>query len=617
MRERQRRRLRLISQLVILILLAVEIRALVTGAYIAAAIGAIILIGIVLTLRLNSKRGTDYAVSIALLSVTALLGYSMWTNQGLHSGALIAFPTILMLSGLLTSERLFWGLLMLMLATVSSISIAAAYDFQAFHPSPIGLQRWMVVSSTLLVSAGAIVWLMREMRCMQRSLASEVKRLRCSQAKLTHLAGHDALTGLSNRASFNNHVSRMIDVAGQRKGSVAVLYLDIDNFKTINDSLGHSAGDELISAIAARLRHVVRDADALSRHGGDEFVMALADIDDLQTAITVAQRMQAVISQPFEVNTKQLFTSLSVGIAVFPADGTDVDTLVRKSEVAMFQAKKAGRNTHIVHQADMAPDNHDRLEIEQALRQAIARDELGLFYQPIIAMREDQLVGAEALLRWRHPEHGLLTPDRFIDVAEQSGLIVEIGEWVLDRACREAVRWQSEGLRNLSVSVNLSAVQVRRNNLESMVAQALASSGLSAALLELELTESMLLEKSERFMQLLHNLKQMGVKLAIDDFGTGYSNLSYLQRFQVDRLKIDKSFVSHIGSNEQNRAIVTAVIQMAHSLKLKVTAEGIEHQLVQRILKSLGCDHAQGYLFSRPVEADRFIAFARAHGSVT
>ena len=616
MRERQHRRLRLVSHLVILILLAVETRALVTGEYVAAALVAIILSSILLTLRLNAKPGPDYAAAFALVSLTALLGYSMWSNQGLYSGALIAFPTILVIAGLITSERLFWGLLTLMLITVAVISIAAALGYHSFHPLPMGLQRWMVVSSILLLSAGTIVWLMREMRCMQRSLESEVKRLRCSQAKLTHLAGHDALTGLSNRASFNSHVARMIEMAGQRKGCIAVLYLDIDNFKTINDSLGHSAGDELIQAIASRLSQVVRDADALSRHGADEFVMALADVEDLQTAIRVAQRMQTVISQPFEVNAKQLFTSLSVGIAVFPDDGTDVDTLVRKSEVAMFQAKKAGRNTHIVHQADMASDNHDRLDIEQALRHAIARDELELFYQPIIALRGDRLIGAEALLRWRHPGYGLLGPDRFMDVAEQSGLIVEIGEWVLGQACREAVRWQTEGLKGLGVSVNLSAVQLRRNNLESVVADALASTGLGAAMLELELTESMLLEKSDQFLQLLRSLKQMGVKLAIDDFGTGYSNLSYLQRFQVDRLKIDKSFVSHIGSNEQNRAIVTAVIQMAHSLKLEVTAEGIEHQLVQRILTSLGCDHAQGYLFSRPVEADRFLEFAKAHSSI-
>ena len=257
-----------------------------------------------------------------------------------------------------------------------------------------------------------------------------------------------------------------------------------------------------------------------------------------------------------------------------------------------------------------------RLYVENELRDVLSRNELTLFYQPIIALRGDRLIGAEALLRWRHPEYGLLGPDRFMDVAEQSGLIVEIGEWVLGQACREAVRWQTEGLKGLGVSVNLSAVQLRRNNLETVVADALASTGLGAAMLELELTESMLLEKSDQFLQLLRSLKQMGVKLAIDDFGTGYSNLSYLQRFQVDRLKIDKSFVSHIGSNEQNRAIVTAVIQMAHSLKLEVTAEGIEHQLVQRILKSLGCDHAQGYLFSRPVEADRFLEFAKAHSSI-
>lgn len=613
--QQQGQRLRMIAIVLTVVIVTICVRALLVGDWFDIALAASALASLLVARQLVPEDKAGSVVSVALVALTLLLSLYMWLSQGLYSGVLIAFPALLVIAGVSASLRLFWTLLAIMLAVVTAISAASYLEYRTYEPAPMTLGRWLIVSSTLLISGATIAWLMHEMGSMQRSLRAEAKRLRCSQAKLTHLVGHDALTGLSNRKAFTNHVEQMIEQAHERQQTLALLYMDIDNFKTINDSLGHSAGDELIRSVAWRLRQAVRDADALSRQGGDEFVMVLSNIDDVQTAITVAQRMQEAVAQPFEISSKQLLTSLSVGIALFPSDGRDADTLVRKSEMAMFQAKKAGRNTHFVHRAELTPDSHERLNIEQALRQAIARNELALHYQPIISLKDNRLVGAEALLRWQHPEHGLLAPDRFMDVAEQSGLIVEIGEWVLNQACREAVRWQAEGLKRLSVSVNLSAVQVRRNNLESMVAAALTSSGLAPELLELELTESMLLEKSDAFLQLLRNLKQMGVTLAIDDFGTGYSNLSYLQRFQVDRLKVDKSFVNNLSNNEQNRAIVTAVIQMAHSLKLKVTAEGIEHQLVQGILTALGCDHAQGYLFSRPVDAGAFLNYARSHCS--
>lgn len=613
LRQRQTQRLSMIAVLLTLVLISIGIRALLIGGWLDVALVAVAFISLLIARQLKARDKAERAVGVALVMLTLLLSFSMWMNQGLYSGALVGFPALLVIAGVTASIRLFWTLLAIMLTVVALISGASYFEYRLFEPAPLGIGRWLIVSSMLLVSGATIAWLMHEMSSMQQSLQAEAKRLRCSQAKLTHLVGHDALTGLSNRKAFNSHVEQMLAEARERQQTLALLYMDMDNFKTINDSLGHAAGDELIRSVAWRLKQAVRDADTLSRQGGDEFVMVLSNIEDVQTAITIARRMQEVVAQPFEVGSKQLLTSLSVGIALFPADGHDADTLVRKSEMAMFEAKKAGRNTHFVHQEDMSSDSHERLNIEQALRQAIAHDELELHYQPIIALNGGRLVGAEALLRWQHPEHGLLAPDRFMDVAEQSGLIVEIGEWVLNQACREAVRWQQEGLQQLTVSVNLSAVQVRRNNLESMVATALADSALAPALLELELTESMLLEKSEEFLQLLRNLKQMGVTLAIDDFGTGYSNLSYLQRFQVDRLKVDKSFVSNLSSSDQNLAIVTAVIQMAHSLKLEVTAEGIEHKLVQRILTSLGCDHAQGYLFSRPLEQDSFLDYARSY----
>lgn len=487
LRERHCKRLGRVSILLVVLLFAISVRAALAGHWHYVALCAAVLCVLLPARRRSTESAAELAVSMGLLGLTLVLSVFMWKGQGLYSSVLIAFPAMLVVAGVTTSERHFWTLLAVMLSAIGLIGVAGELGYHAFTALPMGISRLLVISSILLACAGTVVWLMREMRSMQASLKSEAKRLQCSRARLTHLAGHDALTGLSNRSAFNQHVAEMIEQARSNERLMALLYMDMDNFKTINDSLGHSAGDELINAIANRLKQVVRDADILCRQSGDEFVMALADIDEVQTAVNVANRMREVVSQPFELSSKQLLTSLSVGISVFPVDGADADTLMRKAEMAMFHAKKAGRNTHFVHRDDLIPDTHERLDIEQALRLALAR------------------------------------------------------------------------------------------------------------------TESMLLEKSDQFLQLLHDLKQLGVGLAIDDFGTGYSNLSYLQRFQVDRLKVDKSFVRDLSSNEQNRAIVTAVIQMAHSLKLKVTAEGIEHQLVQRILKSLGCDHAQGYLFSKPM----------------
>ena len=387
---------------------------------------------------------------------------------------------------------------------------------------------------------------------------------------------------------------------------LALVFVDVDNFKTINDSLGHAAGDALLQIIAERLQRAVRESDTVSRQGGDEFIMTLPDLDGQETALAVARRMQEIVGQPITLGDMQLVTSLSIDMALFPRDGDDFATLLRKAELATQRAKATGRNTCCLFDEQMNVNTHERLSIEQDLRQALAHNEFELYFQPIMALAEGRLEGAEALLRWRHPQRGILAPDVFIDVAEQSGLITSIGDWVLLEACRQAATWQ--GLR---VSVNLSAVQFHRGNLEESVALALDASGLDPALLELELTESMLLEDSERFMQRLQNLKRLGVQLAIDDFGTGYSNLAYLQRFQVDKLKIDKSFVTDLSSNEQNLAIVTAIIQMARSLRLQTTAEGIETACVQSALIDLGCKLGQGYLFSRPMPAGDFQGYAQ------
>jgi len=615
-RTQQADRLMLIANALAVILLLIALRTLSSGDLFNSGLVAAAFTVVMFARQLNRRDRVDASVRLVLIALTLVVSLSMWHSQGLYSGAILAFPALLVVAGTVASRGLFLTLLGLMLCVVAFISYAAVSGLKAYYPAPMGFGRVVVVSCILVVSALAISLLMRDLRSARMLLQQEMRRLHSSEAKLTHLAHHDPLTDLPNGEAIATLVQGSIERAREQGRQLALLFVDVDNFKTINDSLGYAAGDELLQAIAGRLKQAIRGADTVSRQGGDEFIMTLPDLDSQDTAITVARRMQEIVSQPIQLRDMQLITSLSIGIALFPRDGDDFSALLRKAELAMQRAKSTGRNSYCLFDEQMNVNTHERLGIEQDLRQALVRSEFVLHFQPIVDLTANKLVGAEALLRWHHPERGLLGPDLFIGVAEQSGLITEIGEWVLNEACHEAARWQRQGARGLAVSVNLSTVQLHRGDLEAIIAQALVASALPPALLELELTESMLLEKSDSFIQRLRSLKQLGVKLSIDDFGTGYSNLSYLQRFQVDKLKIDKSFVTNLSSNEPNRAIVTAIIQMAHSLKLKTTAEGIEHQVVKTILKSLGCHFGQGYLFAKPMPAEEFLRYALQTGSL-
>ncbi|MEO1818972.1 EAL domain-containing protein [Pseudomonas sp.] len=605
-RAREAQRLMLIADALILVLLVIAVRTLWVGDWFNSALLAVAVLTVLAGRILNRRDRLEASVALVLSVVAAAVSISMWESQGLYSGATLAFPALLVVAGTVATRRLFLGLLVFMLCVVVAITSLSVAGIRSYTPAPIGWGRLTVICSILLVSALAISLLMRDLRCARALLRQEVKRLRASEAKLSHLRQHDSLTDLPNRQVIGELVQSAIERARGQGRQLALVFVDVDNFKTINDSLGHAAGDALLQIFAERLQRTVRESDTVSRQGGDEFIMTLPDLDGQETALAVARRMQEIVGQPITLGDMQLVTSLSIGMALFPRDGDDFATLLRKAELATQRAKATGRNTCCLFDEQMNVNTHERLSIEQDLRQALAHNEFELYFQPIMALAEGRLEGAEALLRWRHPQRGILAPDVFIDVAEQSGLITSIGDWVLLEACRQAATWQ--GLR---VSVNLSAVQFHRGNLEESVALALDASGLDPALLELELTESMLLEDSERFMQRLQNLKRLGVQLAIDDFGTGYSNLAYLQRFQVDKLKIDKSFVTDLSSNEQNLAIVTAIIQMARSLRLQTTAEGIETACVQSALIDLGCKLGQGYLFSRPMPAGDFQGYAQ------
>ncbi len=448
------------------------------------------------------------------------------------------------------------------------------------------------------------------------AIFADLTERRAMEAKLAYLAHHDALTGLPNRVLVRDRLQQAVAFSAREELQVALLFLDLDHFKIVNDTLGHAVGDRLLQAVAARLSACVRDSDTISRQGGDEFLIVLPGLHGAESASRVAQKILDAMTPSFAVDDHALTCSFSIGIAMHPDDGADLDALLLKADTAMYAAKEAGRNTYRFFTARMNADAHDRLLLQGHLRHAIERGEFELHYQPQVDLVSGAIVGAEALLRWNSPELGNVPPDRFIPVAESSGLIVPIGEWVMREACRQACRWRAEGIALRSIAVNVSALQFRRNDPVDVVAGILAETGLPASCLELELTESLLLEDpAGRTLDTLRRLKAMGVKLAIDDFGTGYSSLAYLRRFPIDKLKIDQAFVRDIGVDAEDAAIVCLIIELGRILRLKTIAEGVETREQLDFLLAHGCTLAQGYLQARPMPAADFRAHFLLHSS--
>jgi diguanylate cyclase (GGDEF)-like protein/PAS domain S-box-containing protein len=436
---------------------------------------------------------------------------------------------------------------------------------------------------------------------------NDITEQKQAEENLLHMATHDALTGLPNRSLLQDRVSQAIGHAERALREVAVLFIDIDRFKNINDSLGHAAGDALITTLARRLRCSVRTVDTVARVGGDEFVMVLTDVTRESDVTQILPNLIEAITEPVPVEGHQLSVTASIGIALFPRDGIDVATLLKNADTAMYRAKDAGRNMFRFYAQEMNADAVDRLRLENDLRNAIRGDELLVYYQPQVDAATGRIVAAEALLRWRHPRHGLISPGDFIPLAEEIGLIVPIGEWVLRRVCAQLSAWREAGLAGLRVAVNLSPRQFRQHNIVDMIRAAMADHDLPPGWLELEITEGSLMHNPEETAALLEELSEMGFHLAVDDFGTGYSSLAYLKRFPLHALKIDRSFVSDIETNRDSAAIAAAVIALAHSLGLKVVAEGVERAAQMDYLRGLRCDIAQGFLYGRPMPADEFI----------
>ncbi len=425
-----------------------------------------------------------------------------------------------------------------------------------------------------------------------------------SEDKIKFQAYHDTLTKLPNRLLLREQYEQLSQAAQQKKTTIGVLLLDLDNFKHINDSLGHSMGDRLLTLVTERLLNNIKENVFLSRLDSDKFVLLLDDIVDDNHFSKSIQNIINIFTEPFEIERNMIDTTASIGISVFPHDGTDLDVLLKKADIAMYHAKDHGRNIYKFFTQQMDLDTQDQIELQGLLHNALKNHELQLHYQAQVDLQHNRVIGFEALLRWQHPVKGAISPAKFINLAERSGLIVPIGAWVLQQACRQAKVWFDNG-HPLVIAVNLSTIQFKRGNLLETVSNALEKSGLPAHLLELELTESILLQNVDSVMSTLHELKAMGIKLSIDDFGTGYSSLSYLKQLAIDKLKIDQSFVRDLPADADDKAIVNTIIQLGHSLQLTVIAEGVEHNEQLALLKNLGCDEAQGYYFSRPVPAEQ------------
>ncbi|MFO1436324.1 MAG: EAL domain-containing protein [Gammaproteobacteria bacterium] len=447
-------------------------------------------------------------------------------------------------------------------------------------------------------------------------IAADITQDKRAEEQIKQLAYYDALTGVPNRVLLQDRAKRELAQAHRAGTEIALFFVDLDRFKNINDSLGHVMGDRLLQELANRLRATVRDTDTVCRLGGDEFLL-LFSIDGINSAARIAQKLLSAIGEPFQIDNHSLRITPSIGISLYPKDGSSFEELLKNADVAMYKAKESGRNTFNFFTPEMNAGALDRLMLEGALRQALGADQLELHYQPQISLKGGCIIGAEALVRWRHPERGQISPGRFIPIAEECGLITSLGEWVLKEACGQLRRWDEAGAVLPSIAVNLSSRQFTVRSISDVIANTLKETGLSGTRLEVEITESILLQDIENTLEALHRLKEMGIRVAVDDFGTGYSSLSYLKRFPLDRLKIDKSFVHDVTDDPDDQAIASAVINLGHSMGLVVIAEGVETQEQLKMLGKMGCDGAQGYFFAKPMPADEMGRFLKAYKPFT
>ena len=573
-----------------------------------------ILFGVYEILRRRPVRIRTYWRTIAVVSAIALVPSLLFIDSNVVSNSRyftrIGIPALISSVAYLVASYAFWqsrnrrrGVGFTMIAVsfflysaeaIHQFAISAAWSFFNTQPAYVMYVGYLDFLLQAVMGMSMIACLLEDEREATELATVEMERL----------AYHDAMTGLPNRPLYIDRLILALAQASRSNQRLAVFFLDLDRFKDINDSLGHSIGDSLLKAVAERIRRCVREGDTVARFGGDEFTLLIPRIEQVEDAAKIAQKILETLKIPFIIAERELFVTTSIGISVYPNDGADPETLLRNADTAMYRAKDSGRDNYQLYAPAMNARALERLALENLLRKALSQKELVLFYQPVVDVTSKSVVGVEALIRWNHPELGLLSPAHFISTAEMSGLIVPIGNWVTRTACRQIKIWQKRIDRDLTVAVNLSARQFQQPNIVEEIARALEETDLDPESLELEITESNAMQNAENTIYTLRELKALGVRIAMDDFGTGYSSLNYLKRFPIDILKLDQSFVREVTNDATDAAIVSAVISMAHSLDLKVIAEGVETEEQLAFLQKQRCDRIQGYLFSAPLAAD-------------
>jgi diguanylate cyclase (GGDEF)-like protein len=549
------------------------------------------------------------ATVLLLWAMCLMLSALAYVSGGIRDLALLGYPGVLVFAAMLGNSRLFFSLISFMLSFCAVLTYLATSGILLPVIPTITVAHFVFTGVILLVTGVSVYLLYRDQQRLLHTLQTENHRVKQSQAHIEHLALHDPLTELPNRVYCQQHYQRLYNhcLSGQQR--LGVLLLDLDNFKPVNDSLGHAAGDLLLQQLARRLENVLSENDILCRFGGDEFLILVPAFSDNEALADKAAALLQQTTAPFYIMQNQIEISGSVGIAIVPQEGNEFSEICKHADLAMFQAKADGRNVYRFYHEELNKASIDKFNLLKLIRKALKQNEFQLYYQPKLILSTPQVIGAEALLRWPQPDGSMIGPDDFIPLAESSGLIVEIGQWVLQQACLACSRWRQQGYYNLTVAVNLSYVQFRDGTLEQQVQQALTAAALPANALELELTESLLIGEGDNIARQLTALHQLGIRFSIDDFGTGYSNLGYLRRFNASYLKIDKSFIQSLSLSERDEPLVRAIIQMSKSLGLKTVAEGIENVATAARLALLGCDEGQGFYFAKPLPEIDFLGY--------
>jgi diguanylate cyclase (GGDEF)-like protein len=571
----------------------------------SSAILFTVALGLACIAVLLQQRKVHFAIGSLLWLLTLMICSLVSINLGVFDLMLLGYPLVLAYAAMYSGRRFYLLLFSFILLFCSALSLATLYGFISFNTPEVSVNSFISLNILLIVSGLSMRLIARDTKDVLRQLKEENERVLRSQLEIQRLAQHDPLTGLVNRAQCEQSFHRAL--ATKPDGPLALLFIDLDNFKPINDALGHQAGDEVLKQLAQLMQQQCSDSDVLSRFGGDEFVLILTQWQNpAELELQIRQLLQ-LCQQEFYVQEQKVQLSASIGVTLAPADGTDFHQLCKKADTAMYQAKKMGRNRFCWYHSDMEQQQLNKFNLMMRLRVAVKQQLFTVAYQPTYDLKDNSIRGAEALLRWTDAELGFIPPDVFIPLAEETGLIQELGLYVLQQACAQAVLWQKSGFA-LSIAVNISAMQFKQGDLPAVVMQVLQDTGLAAQVLELELTESVLIDDRTLVKQQIDELSALGVRFAIDDFGTGYSNLGYLSQFSLSSLKIDRSFVARIRQNDKDLALVNGIIQLASSLGLHTVAEGVEDNQSLLLLQQAGCSCAQGYFWSKAVSPDEFSA---------